>query len=390
MIKITPPFSRKLLLLSALFLIAPSTADAQQTSIDAPSLIITNDPLPEDLNRTIYSKPVQVRAIQPSEIGRSNYFDQSRTIVGDKVDQITNELSRIQADVVRLSADLNGFERLNEECAADYYANIATINTQLQAGTTPGNPRLVGRLGNAEAHLETMAGSVSQLNGIAVEASNTASEASYLLEETRAAFSLSGAVEEDHVRLAQVEDSIHNTLIIQRVLNTVNDDVTRTSTFLSSERENLRILGLAVANGDFYGRSLADRPFSGVAAYQPASYAPGMPVAEPQYTSSSPLSGPRPLAKIKFDRPDVQYEEPVYLAVNEALKRYPDARFDIVAVTPTQGNAAEIAIESTKARRNAEKVLRTLTQMGLPQERVDIAYSESPQAASNEVHLFVK
>ena len=107
-------------------------------------------------------------------------------------------------------------------------------------------------------------------------------------------------------------------------------------------------------------------------------------------STTSGLSGPRPLAKIKFDRPDVAYEEPVYLAVNEALKRYPNARFDLVAVTPTEGNAAQVAIESTKARRNAEKVLRTLTQMGLTQDRVDLSYSENASAAVNEVHLFVK
>ena len=70
--------------------------------------------------------------------------------------------------------------------------------------------------------------------------------------------------------------------------------------------------------------------------------------------------------------------------------RYPDARFDLVAVTPAQGNAAEVAIESTKARRNAESVLRTLTAMGLEQERIDLSYSKSDRAAANEVHLFVK
>ncbi|MEZ5919436.1 MAG: hypothetical protein R3D66_05910 [Alphaproteobacteria bacterium] len=46
------------------------------------------------------------------------------------------------------------------------------------------------------------------------------------------------------------------------------------------------------------------------------------------------------------------------------MDRYPDARFDLVAVTPTGGNAAEVTNESTRARRNAERVLRTLTQMG--------------------------
>jgi type IV pilus biogenesis protein CpaD/CtpE len=96
------------------------------------------------------------------------------------------------------------------------------------------------------------------------------------------------------------------------------------------------------------------------------------------------------LAKIKFDRPNVEYEQPIYMAVTEALKRYPEAEFDLVAVNPTSGNAAEVAIETTRARRNAEKVLRTLTQMGLDTNRIDLSYNESSTATSSEVHLFVK
>ncbi|MEZ5813803.1 MAG: hypothetical protein R3E13_03650 [Alphaproteobacteria bacterium] len=388
MMKTSPLLFKGLLLLSTV-LIAPHGLAHAAPSGDSPSLVITSDPLPEHLRKQIYSKPVKVRSIKPAEVISRDYYHPAQTLVGDKVAHIRDELSRIQNEVGSLSGSLNGMERLNEERAAEYYANIATINTQLQSGTTPGNPRLVRRLDEAGAHLETLSESVAQLNGVAVEASNVASEASFLLEEARAAYSLSGAIEEDHVNLAQVEDAINSTIIlIQRVLNTVNDDVTRTSTYLSSERENLRILALAVANGDFYGRSLTDRPFSSAPLYASAPSAASS--APPQTTGSPALSGPRPLAKIRFDRPDVNYEEPVYLAVNEALKRYPDARFDLVAVTPTQGNAAEVAIESTKARRNAEKVLRTLTQMGLPQDRVDLSYSESGQSTSNEVHLFVK
>ena len=391
-----PRFLKTALLITSFLIFSSDLATAQSDGAQPiPSLIITNEPLPANLRQQIYSKPVKVRTIQPSEVMARDYFTPTQTLVGRKIQDIVAELGRVQNRVATLSGSLNGLERGNEERAAQYYANIATINTQLQSGTTPGNPRLVALLNEAEADLENMAGSVAQLNGLAVDVSNTASEASFLLEETRAAYSVSGAIEEDHVQLAQVEDSINNTLIIiQRVLNTVNDDITRTSTYLSSERENLRILGLAVANGDFYGRSLGNRPFGSVQPYSSASAsaAPeGMTSSSvaPASTTSG-LSGPRPLAKIKFDRPDVAYEEPVYLAVNEALKRYPNARFDLVAVTPTEGNAAQVAIESTKARRNAEKVLRTLTQMGLTQDRVDLSYSENASAAVNEVHLFVK
>ena len=387
MIKHSPRFVKYFAFASVLIVCAPGFAGA-----NTPSLIITNDPVPESLKRQIYSKPVEVRSIKPSEVLGSRYFKPTETLVGRKISEITGELGRIQGEVGLLSANLNSLERGHEEHSAQYYANIATINTQLQSGTTPGNPRLVDRLNEAQNHLETMGTNVASLNGIAVEAADLASQASFLLEETRAAYGLSGAVEEDHVQLAQVEDAANNTIIlIQRVLNTVNDDITRTSTYLSSERENLRILSLAVANGDFYGRSLSSRPFSSAPQYASAgitSPTAAAPTAAP--VASTPLAGPRPLAKIKFDRADVAYEEPVYLAVNEALKRYPDARFDLVAVTPTAGNAAQVAIESTKARRNAEKVLRTLTQMGLPQDRIDLSYSETAQAATNEVHLFVK
>lgn len=389
MIKPSPIFLKPIVVVAALLVLIPAQAVAKQKE-SLPSLVITNEPLPKNLQRQIYSRPAQVRTIKPQEVLSDSYFKPSQTLVGRKIGNITSELARIQNSVAGLSGNLNGLERVNEERAAEYYANIATINTQLQSGTTPGNPRLVKRLDDAEGQLETLSSSMAKLNGMAVETSNIASEASFLLEEARAAYSLSGAIEEDHVHLAQVEDAINNTLIlIERVLNTISDDMTRTSTYLSSERENLRLLGLAVANGEFYGRSLAKRPFSGVSAYD-ATLVPSTTSADPVAPAASLSSGPRPLAKIKFDRPDVAYEEPIYLAINEALKRYPNARFDLVAVTPMQGNAAQIAIESTKARRNAEKVLRTLTQMGLPHERIDLSYNKSAQAVTNEVHLFVK
>ena len=232
------------------------------------------------------------------------------------------------------------------------------------------------------------------MNQLAVRASNASSEAGFLQESIRAAYNLSGAVEEDHVHLAQLEDYTYNTtVLIERILNSANDNITRTSAYLTTERNNLRTLSVAVTNGDLYSKSLANRPFSNVAAF---GGAPLVAVdsedsmnASP-LVQSAPLSGPRALVKIKFDRPDVNYEQALYIAVSEALQRYPDARFALVAVHPTEGNAAKVAIESTRARRNAERVLRSLTQIGLPADRVDLSYSKNPEARFNEVHLYVR
>lgn len=378
-----------LLLVSGLALISPLTATQSLAAEKRPALIITGEPLPESLRNNVYSKPTEVREVQVYEVTGKSYYEPTSTIVTKKIHDLEGDLGMIQNKVSNLSADLSRMQKDNEAKAADYYAAVATVNTQLQAGTTPGNPRLVKRLDNAENKLESITNSINDLNALAMDTSQAASEATFLLEEARAAYSLSGAVEEDHVKLAQLEDTINNTLvIIERVLNNVNDDITRTSTYLSSERNNLRTLALAVSNGDLYGKSLSNRPFSSAAAFTTASAdataSTGMTAAP------AALSSPRPLVKIRFDRADVDYEQPVYMAVNEALERYPNARFDLVAVHPTSGNAAEVAIESTRARRNAEKVLRTMTQMGLPLERVDLSYSESAEAASNEVHIYIR
>lgn len=389
---------RNIIALSAGLVLCSGLAMAQPVS---KPIEIKTFPMNDQVKEDIYSKPQRQNDITPDQVRGKTYFEPTQTLVTKKVEELNTDLGNLQNKVNMLSANLASLQRESEGRAAEYYAAVATINTQLQTGTTPGNPRLLKRVSQAEGSLENLGSSVATLNQLAAEAATTSSEAAFLLENVRSAYGLSGAIEEDHVRLSELEDAINNTMvIIERLLNNVNDDITRTTTYLSSERNNLRTLALAVSNGDLYGKSLSNRPFSSspgmfeasAPANMPATAgSPGMTTSE--YTTPAPrapLSSPRQLVRIKFDRPDVNYEEPVYVAINEALQRYPDARFDLVAVHPTKGNAAEVAIESTKARRNAEKVLRTLTQMGLPLDRVDLSHRESTEASSNEVHIYVR
>ena len=52
-------------------------------------------------------------------------------------------------------------------------------------------------------------------------------------------------------------------------------------------------------------------------------------------------------------------------------------------MTPARGN-------TTQAQRNAENVLRSLNNMGLPASRVSMSAMSSPSAKNNEVHLYVR
>ncbi len=382
------------------FSLTPIAIDSAEAADSPAALVISNDPLPMDLRSQVYSSPSRAPQISPAQVTGNYYDEQSQTVVGRKVDTLRSELFSLQGEIANQSEKLVSMQVNGQNKAATYYASIATISTQLQSGTTPGNPRLVSKLATARTNLEDLSENIASLNDLAVKISASASTASFLLESTRATYGLSGAIEEDHVRLAQLEDAINNTVVIvERLLNNVNDDITRTTAYLATERDNLRTLALAINTGDMFGRSLSSRPFSAApqANFTPAAAsgyantftgAPAQPMTPPAVGTVP--GGPRPLVKIRFDRPDVSYQQPVYLAVNEALKRYPNARFELVAVHPSAGNAAETAIESTRARRNAERVLRSLTEMGLGLERVDLSYTPSENATTNEVHLYVR
>jgi hypothetical protein len=98
----------------------------------------------------------------------------------------------------------------------------------------------------------------------------------------------------------------------------------------------------------------------------------------------------KPLVVIRFNRPGVDYQQAVYTAVSQALEKYPSAHFDLVAVSTSEGNPAQVALASTEARKNGEAVLRTLTQMGLPMERIRLDAASSRDVSNSEVHLYIQ
>jgi hypothetical protein len=97
-----------------------------------------------------------------------------------------------------------------------------------------------------------------------------------------------------------------------------------------------------------------------------------------------------PLVVVRFDRPNVDYQQILYAALNQALQSRPNASFQVVAVAPTRGNAASVQIAQTTARRHAQDVMRSMTDMGVPASRLNVASSTDPAAQSSEVRVFVR
>lgn len=98
----------------------------------------------------------------------------------------------------------------------------------------------------------------------------------------------------------------------------------------------------------------------------------------------------RPLAVIRFDRPDVSYQGPLYKAVRQALERRPSTVFELVAVSPDRGTSGQTALLASDARRNAERIMRELNSMGLPADRMSLSVGTNANARTTEVHLYVR
>lgn len=306
------------------------------------------------------------------------------TYVGQKVGQLRGELVRLQGLISSHNAELQQNRAEMIQQSRLYHQIVASINARLQVGTTPGNPELIAQWNQAQAELDKLDGSIAKLNRLTTATAGDASMATYLLDSTRAAYSLSGAVDEDHRQLAILEDEINRTVVlIERLLSELSEDLQRQNNYLAGERRNLQLLSVAVKNGELYGPSLYNRPFVTMGPIPPQAAAAGSPAPQPQ-----PIGNRRPLVVVKFDRPNVEYEQQLYAAVSQALDRKPDAMFDLVAVSPAKpgpGPSSGVA-----ARRNAEHVMRSLTSMGLPPARVTLSATNSAQIQTNEVHLYVR
>ena len=304
------------------------------------------------------------------------------TFVGNKVTSLRGDLTALQDMLARHNQTLQAIRSGTVQDSQRYHGTVAAINARLQVGTTPGNPILNQQWNAAQSELDAISEDVLKMTRLANEVTNSSAMAAYLLESVRAARQLSGAVDEDHRQLRILEDETNRTVVlVERLLTELSDDVNRQQSYVANERQNLNTLALAIKNGQLYSSALSGP----AAAAMPASY--DLPMAAPRgMVSASDMA----LVTIRFDRANVNYESALYTAVKGALDRRPSASFDVVAVSPTGATPGGQALGATSVRRNAESVVRSLTNMGLPANRIRVSQTTSNTVNTGEVQVFVR
>jgi len=305
------------------------------------------------------------------------------TFVGKKVSSMRGELTQLIEQIRTHNGELQNLRGKTVQDSQRYHGTVAAINARLQVGTTPGNPILVQQFNSSLSDLDRLSSDIAQMNLLAQKVAEDSTMSSYMLESVQATFGVSGAVDEDHRQLAILQDEVNQTVVlIERLLKEVTEDVRRQTNYVGAERANLNALAAGVKAGEIYGASLSNR----------MSAATGITssVTRPSFQRSNVNTGRRPLVVIRFDRNKVNYQQALYTTVSQVLDRRPGAVFDLVAVSPERVAPGQQALGSTQARRQAEMVLQSLTEMGLPPNRVGLSASSSQTAQTNEVHLYLR
>jgi hypothetical protein len=294
------------------------------------------------------------------------------TAVNKTIQSVRIQVSGLETKLAANAQRLADLRNAGAGSAGSYQEAKAQITTRLQVGTTKGNPELVSQWNNAQVSLDALASNINALNALGTDVANDSSSAHFALDQIGATFNVSGAVDEDHRQLSLLQDETSQTLVmIDRLLSEVSDAVQRQTSYVANERGSLTVLASAIKNGELYG---------GTPGITQASASGGVQLS----------SAGAPLVVIRFDHPDVDYQQVLYAALNQALQARPNAGFEVVAVSPTRGTAASVQIAQTTAKRHAQEVMRSMTDMGVPAARMGVASATDPGAADSEVRVFVR
>lgn len=305
---------------------------------------------------------------EPVEISEAG---NTGTFVGQKVVTFRNELSQLQASIRGNNGQLQQIRASVINNALQYHKVIGMIEAKLQVGTTPGNPQMFGMLQSAQNNIQVMNGNTNALSQLATKVSADAANTSYLVDSIKAAYGISGAVDEDHRQLRVLENEANQTsLLMSSLLSEINSDITRQQQYIETAKNYIVDLSSAIKEGSY---GVNNVPLSGTKA------------AASMSGSKAAVSG-KPLFVARFNKSDVKYKSGLKQAVSSAVSKKPGVIFDVVAVSPSRGNQ----LSAASAKNNATQIFQDMIDMGIGAEKINLSARTSNEVNASEVQIFVR
>ena len=309
----------------------------------------------------------------------------SGTFVGQKINPLKEDLFAVDDAFLTHRSSYEEVKSRVYGASTEFYGTVAAINTKLQLGTTPGNPTLVRQYDQAQTELDKIEEYMREINLLNQKVNADAGVVALLKGTLNKTLRLAGAIDQDHRQLEVLEDNTEKLEIdISRLINEITEEISRQSGFAKIENQNMLVMAVAIRNGEAMGTGILNRSFL---AAQALAYA-GPPDAQLDVPQVN-ITG-LPLVVIRFDDPDINYEKTLFDAIGTTVDKKTDATFGLVAVAPIGKNEGETRINSSKVKKYAERVLRSMVSFGLPSKKVALTAKTSGDVVVPEVHIYVQ
>ncbi len=355
-------------------------ADLEQIpeeTIQEPSILIDDTELMPDAD-TIQDDGSLARDEQISS-------DPSGTFVGQKILPLREDFTAV---LEAFNVHRDSYEEVKSRiygASTQFYGTVAAVNTKLQLGTTPGNPVLVRQYDQAQTELKNIESYMREINLLNQKVNADAGVVALLKSTINKVLRLAGAIDQDHRQLELLEDDTEKLEIdIARLINEITEEISRQAGFTKIENQNMLTIAVAIRNGEAMGTGILNRSF--LAAQALAAAGPPDQQLEVPKVNISGL----PLVVIRFDNPDIDYEKTLYDTIGTTIDKLPNASFGLVAVSPIGKNEGETRINSSKVKKYAERVLRSLVSFGLPSKKVALSAKTSGDVIVPEIHIYVQ
>ena len=331
--------------------------------------------------------PVDGAIVDDGSVPRTQQMEAgpSGTFVGQKINPLREDFLAV-AEAFNIHRD--SYEEVKSRvygASTEFYGTIAAVNTKLQLGTTPGNPVLVRQYDQAQSELDNIEEYMREINLLNQKVNADAGVVALLKSTLNKTLRLAGAIDQDHRQLEVLEDETEKLEIdIARLINEITEEISRQAGFAKIENQNMLVMAVAIRNGEAMGTGILNRSFLAAQALAEAG-APDEQLEVPRVN----ITG-LPLVVIRFDDPDIDYEKTLFDAIGTTIDKKAGANFGLVAVSPIGKNEGETRINSSKVKKYAERVLRSLVSFGLPSKRVALSAKTSGDVVVPEVHIYVQ
>jgi hypothetical protein len=314
---------------------------------------------------------------------------------------LTSDAGRLQGELDQIKGRVanrgTSLQQLRDGAARDvsaYEAAAGAVRTGVQSGKATGDAALLGHWTDAQAALARMDRSMAQLVALSVQSAQDAASAGYIGDSAKRAGTLEGSAA-DRQRLAAIAADAAATEEAARTQKTaVGSEIEKQTASVTQDRAELMRLALAIEGAPVSKGSSSAVPRAAAAKSAAAHIAKAASshsgTSAPPASPPGDLDGKAPLVVIRFDQPNVPYDEPVRKAAALALQRKPTAIFDVVASAPAEGAPDAVASAREKSKADAEGVVRSLMSAGVPSNQVTLTLATPQTGEAAEVRIFVR